>query len=98
MNDWQGTSIDSLPEPPVPRADLDGSASVEAEGDFFQFNFYTNWHDGDLLLPAVNMHRVKILLDASIQFELQCGTVQHIANMVTGDFTLVPAECDAHWQ
>lgn len=98
MNDWQGTSIHSLLEPPVPRADLHGGATVEAEGDFFQFSFYKDWHDGDLLLSAVNMHRVKILLDASIQFELRCGTVQRVANMVTGDFTLVPAECEAHWQ
>jgi AraC family transcriptional regulator len=75
-----------------------GQANVRAKGDFYQFDLYDNWHQGDVLVPATDNHLIMILLDASLRYEFHGGTCQRAGEMATGDVAFIPAASEGRWR
>jgi AraC family transcriptional regulator len=75
-----------------------GRANVRAKGDFYQFDVYDNWHQGDVLVPATDNHLAMILLEASLQYEFHYGECRRVGEMTTGDVAFIPAASEGRWR
>src|SRR3984893_11041338 len=80
------------------RASAIGQANLRAKGDFYQFDLYDNWHQGDVLVPATGNHLVMILLDASLRYEFHHDACQRAGEMATGDVAFIPAASEGRWR
>lgn len=80
------------------RASAVGPANLRAKGDFYQFDLYEDWNQGDVLLPATDNHFVMILLESSLRYEVHYGACRRAGEMATGDVAFIPAASGGHWR
>jgi AraC-like DNA-binding protein len=80
------------------RASAVGQVNVRAKGDFYQFDLFHDWHQGDVLVPATDSHLAMLLLDSSLRFEFHHGACRRTREMATGDVVFVPAAGDGRWR
>jgi AraC family transcriptional regulator len=80
------------------RASAIGQANLRAKGDFYQFDLYDNWHQGDVLVPATGNRLVMILLGASLRCEFHHAACQRAGEMATGDVAFIPAASEGRWR